>query len=123
MTPINGKRLPVAPTPSDPRLAVAEAVYTLMMDEGDPPFSDIDPEDLADILVITENYITAHVAWLTQQGFRLFPPGVTPIPTSAEEALAMVQAAKRFSDGQRRKSKLIGGAPKKLILPNGGRLN
>lgn len=118
MTAINGHK-PPGPQAPDPRPAIAEAVYTIMADEGDPPFAQIEGEDLADILTITEHYINAHIGWLAQQGFRLFPPGVTPIPKSAEEALAMVQAAKQFHDSQKRKSKLIGGKPKKLILPPG----
>lgn len=121
MSALNGQSLTNAPP--DPRRPVAEAVYTVMMDEGDPPFSELEPEDVADILNLTEQYIKAHVGWLTQQGFRLLPPGVTPIPTCAEEALAMVQAAKQFTESKRngkgRKSKLIGGEPRKLILPPG----
>lgn len=116
---INGHALPAQPVPPDPRPAIAEAVYTIMMDEGDPPFSDLDAEDRKDILAITEHYINAHIGWLSQQGFRLLPPGVTPLPKSPEEALAMVQAAKAYADSQKRKSKLFGGASKKLILPKG----
>lgn len=124
MTAINGNSAIGAPQPPDPRSIIAAAVYTLMMDEGDAPFSELDDEDRADLISLAEQYISAHVAFLTQQGFRLLPPGVTPIPTCAEEALAMVQAAKRFTDsarnGKGRKSALVGSVvPKGLILPPG----
>lgn len=122
MPAINGHTPPAPPAAPDPRPTIAEAVYTIMMDEGDTPFAALDEEDRADIITLTEHYINAHVGWLTQQGFRLMPPGVTPIPKSAEEALAMVQAAKQFHDSQKRKSNLIGGKPKRLILPPGAKL-
>lgn len=124
MNAINGKLVSGAPQPPDPRQIVAEAVYTVMMDEGDPPFSELDPEDQADLFHLTEQYITAHIGFLTQQGFRLLPPGVTPMPTCEEEALAYIQAAKTFAESKRngkgRKSALVGSVvPKKLILPPG----
>lgn len=123
MTALNGKSLSAPP---DPTRIVAEAVYIAMMDESDPPFADLDTEDLADILVLTENYLQAHLSFLKLHGYRLLPPGVTPLPTCVEEALAMVQAAQRFTDskrggGRQRKSRLVGSVvPKKLILPPGG---
>jgi len=88
----------------------------------DPEAEDFD--DLGDVernseLWLAEQYITAHVGWLTVQGFRLYPPGVTPIPKSEEEALAMVQAAQRFLDSRKRKSGLVGMKKPKLIVPPG----
>lgn len=117
MTQLNGKRAPDAPP--DPRLPIAEAVYTVMTDEGDPSFADLNDEDRDDLLTLTGNYIAAHVNFLKINGYRLIPPGVTPIPTSPEEALAMVQAASRFLEAQKRKPKLLGSGKRKLILPPG----
>lgn len=123
MTPINGTPAPAndAPAPPDPRHLVAEAVYTAMMDEGDPPFSDLDAEDAADMLVVTENYLTAHLNFLTANGFRIVPAGAVPRPQSEPEAMAMLQAAKGWFDAAKRKGKLLAGATAKpkLILPPG----
>jgi len=120
MTAINGKSASSG-APPDPRRPVAEAVYTAMMDEGDPPFAEVEPEDLADILKLTENYLNAHLNFLSANGFRILPPGAVPKPTSEPEAMAMLQAAKAFFDGQKRKGKLMAGAvgKPKLILPPG----
>jgi len=74
MTAINGKSASSG-APPDPRRPVAEAVYTAMMDEGDPPFAEVEPEDLADILKLTENYLNAHLNFLSANGFRILPRG------------------------------------------------
>lgn len=106
--------------PPDPRTHIAEAVYNAMADEGDPPFSELEGEDLADLLTITENYLTAHLNFLSANGFRVVPPGATPVPKTEAEAMGMVQAAKAFFDSQKRRGKLMaGGVKPKLILPRG----
>ncbi len=122
MTTINGQSL--TPELPDPRKAVAEAVYTAMMDEGDPPFAELDAEDMTDLLELTENYLNAHLNFLSANGFKIIPPGAISKPTSEPEALAMVKAAKAFFDSQKRKGGLLAGTVRKpqLILPPGSKL-
>lgn len=122
MTALNGTVLD--PELPDPRKAVAEAVYTAMMDEGDPPFAELDPEDMADLLDLTANYLNAHLNFLHANGFRMVPPGAIVKPSSEPEALAMVKAAKAFFDAQKRRGGLLAGTVRKpqLILPPGSKL-
>jgi hypothetical protein len=119
MTALNGTSAPTAPP--DPRETVAEAVYTAMMDEGDPPYAELEPEDRADILHLTGNYLTAHLNFLNANGFRIVPLGAVLTPHTEAEALAMVKAAKDYFDAAKRKGKLMGAAVEKpkLILPPG----
>lgn len=110
--------------PPDPREPIAKAVIEAIRAENPDAeaWDDLSAEDRESELYLAEQYITAHMGFMAMHGFRVFPPGVTPIPKSEQEALAMVQAAQRFLDSRKRKSKLISGRPQKLILPKGAKL-
>lgn len=113
MDPLNGK---LSPLP-DPSPIIAEVVYTAMMDEGDAAFRDLNPEDRESFQAITQQYLTAHLNYLTAHGYRVMPPGIIPLPKSVEEALAMIQAAQTWLDANKRKTNLIGFGKKKIVLP------
>lgn len=119
IAPINGH----APEPEAPELAplaVARAVYTAGIQDGDAAFDDLDAEDREALISYADEHIQAHMAHLAASGFRLVPPGATTRPQSKDEAMAMLQASKDFFDAQKRKPGLVGSvAPRKLILPKG----
>lgn len=120
--PVNGHPIPTTPpAPPDPREQVARAVYAFNAEDGDAAFDDLDPAERQVLIDYAEAHITAHIALMAANGVRILPPGATLRPTCAEEALAMVQAAREFHDAKKRKSRLITGAAggKKLILPKG----
>lgn len=117
MTERNGKRL--SPEPVPPHYTVAERVYDRCMEEGDTPWAELPADQQEAVVEYAAMILSAHVELLMEQGFKIVPPGAAPIPKSQDEALAMVQAAKAFFDGQRRKGKLMVEAQPTLIVPPG----
>lgn len=120
--PING-HAPEPEASETPPLAVARAVYTNGVEDGDTAFDELDAEDREALIAYADEHIQAHMAHLAASGFRLLPPGAMLRPHSKDEALAMLQASKDFFDAQKRKPGLVGSvAPRKLILPKGSKL-
>lgn len=120
--PING-HAPEPEASETPPLAIARAVYTEGLQDGDTPFDDLDPEDREALIAYADEHIQAHMAHLAASGFRLLPPSATLRPKTEAEALAMIQASKDWFDAKKRKPGLVGSvAPKKLILPPGSKL-
>lgn len=118
MPAVNGQ--PVTDTPPDPRLEIARAVQAATAEDLDPPWDALTDDERAGELWIAEHYIAAHLSWLTTHGFKVIPPGATPVPKTDAEAMAMVRASKAYFDAQKRRGKLMASAaPKKLILPKG----
>lgn len=117
MTPVNGH----GPPPPEPlSIAIARAVWTANMGEGDAPWDQLTPDEQEYLGAHAEGYIAAHMALLQANGFRILPPGAFPRPKSDEEAAAMLLAVKAYREAKKRKGGLVGSvAPKKLILPPG----
>ena len=116
-TPVNGHGTPQP----DPATDVARAVWTANMDDGDLPWGELTEEERQHLTEWAQGYLAGHVAWLAENGFEIVPAGAVRRPKSEPEAMGMLQAAKDFFDGQKRKGKLMGQVPsaKKLILPPG----
>lgn len=109
---------PVTPEPApDPAAVVAECVYRANLMEGDGSWEDLTAEEREALTDCARDHIAAHIAWLGSVGFRVLPLNAVPKPQSEAEAFAMLQAAKAWFDGNKRKAKLLGSAPKKLIVP------
>lgn len=116
--PLNG-HTPPAP---DPVADVAQAVTAALRAEApdSPAWADLTDEDQAAELYLAQHYLAAHSAWLKANGFRIVPPGSVLRPATEQEAMMMVQGAKAFLDGQKRKGKLMDGAvSRKVIVPKG----
>ena len=117
--PLNGHKVPEPAEPLDPRPVVAGAMHAALADEGET-FDSLADDERQDFLDLAEHAVASHTAWLLSQGFKIVPPGATPIPKTQEEAMGMVQAAKAFFDAQKRRGKLMDGAvSRKVILPKG----
>jgi hypothetical protein len=118
--PVNGHPIPTTPpAPPDPREQVARAVYAFNAEDGDATFDDLDPAERQVLIDYAEAHITAHIAALTASGFKLLPPGATLRPKSDDEAAAMLQAVRLWTEANARKVGLVGSVAPKLILPKG----
>lgn len=113
---LNGKHL--AEPPPDPAPAIAEAVWTANMADGDATFADLEEGEQTNLIDYARHYLAAHVTWLQSRGFRIIPPGAAVIPKTDDEAAAMLLAVKSYRDGKKRKGGLL-VQDKKLILPPG----
>jgi hypothetical protein len=107
--------------PPDPREPVARAVVEALAEQNDEAetWAELSDEDRDAEVNLAGEYIAAHLAFLSRHSLRVLPMNAVPVPTSVEEANAMVQAAQRFLEARKRKTNLIGGKPKRLILPKG----
>lgn len=116
--PLNGKR--TAP-PASPADQIARNVQEALREGCDDlAWDDLTEEEREGEVFLAEHYMAAHAQWLSESGFKIIPPGATPVPKTDDEAMAMVRAAKSYFDGKKRKGGLVStvGA-QKLILPKG----
>jgi acyl-CoA reductase-like NAD-dependent aldehyde dehydrogenase len=97
------------------KLAEAVSQAILAATTEDPDWDALDDSERADFLLAAHNAIGAHDKWLTEAGFRIVPPGMTPVPASEEEANAMLQAVQSWRQARDRKNTLVCGP--KLIMP------
>lgn len=111
----NGAHVPEDP----PHLVVARRVYETCFEDGDKPWDELEAEQAEDITDYVRMIIVEHIRFLVERGFKVVPPGAAPIPQTQDEAMAMLQAAKGFFDGQKRQGKLMATAarPKFLVPP------
>lgn len=92
---------------------VALAMFGVTLERPDKTAWDgLDEDTQAAFLVGAHAAIAANAKWLAVNGYRIIPPGVTPVPSCQEEADAMMAAIARFNVNEARK-------PKKLIGLNG----
>ena len=102
---------------------VAIAMYISSGDGTDTAetFDALPQDDQFALMEMARVAMAAHVDWLTDNGFRIAPPGTMLRPKTKDDAQAMILAAREFlAKGQGRtssKSKLIGSP--RLIVPPG----
>lgn len=72
----------------------------------------LEDAERAQFLSIAHAAIQAHHGFLMSLGFKIVPPGSVAVPSSKDEAAAMVMAVKKFREGDKP------GKPK-LIMPPG----
>lgn len=103
----------------DPAEDIAKVVQEALRDgSDDPAWPDLTDEQRQDEVYLAQHYLLAHINWLGQRGFKVIPPGAVPVPKTDDEAMALVQTAKAYFDGKKRKGQLVNTvAPRKLILP------
>jgi hypothetical protein len=100
---------------------VAIAMYIASGDGTDTAetFDSLPDDDRYALMEMARVGMAAHVDWLTDNGFRIAPPGTMLRPKTKDDAQAMIMAAREFlAKGQGRtssKPKLITGPA--LILP------
>lgn len=84
-------------------------------------FDALPDDDRIAMLAMAHTAMKAHLDWLTDNKFRIAPPGTMLRPKTKDDAQAMILAAREFlAKGQGRSSdkpKLIGSP--RLILPPG----
>lgn len=116
---LNGLSEPGLSAPKDD---IARGLYAALAQDGDTAWDELAAAERESLADYAELALALHVEWLASRGFKIIPPGATPIPKSEAEALAMVQAAKGFFDAHKRKGKLVStAATPRLIVP--GKLN
>lgn len=102
---------------------VAIAMYIASGDGTDTTetFDALPQDDQFALMEMARVGMAAHVDWLTDNGFRIAPPGTMLRPKTKDDAAAMILAGREFLEkGQGRSSskpKLIGSP--RLILPPG----
>lgn len=110
----------------DPTRAVAIAMFIESGDGTDTAetFDALKDDDRIAMLAMAATAMQSHLDWLTDNGFRIAPPGTMLRPKTKDDAQAMILAAREFlAKGQGRSSvkpKLIGSP--RLILPPNGRM-
>lgn len=110
----------------DPTRTVAIAMFIESGDGTDTAetFDALKDDDRIAMLAMASTAMQAHLDWLTDNGFRIAPPGTMLRPKTKDDATAMILAGREFLEaGKGRsssKSKLIGSP--RLILPPNGRL-
>lgn len=116
--PLNGK---TTPEPLNPARDVARALvaeYHAHDPIGQSAWDDMSEEEQAQEVQLAENYISMQAQWMQERGWRVVPPGASVIPTSDQEATAMLVAVKTYREAKKRKGGLLVNQ-KKLILPPG----
>lgn len=116
--PINGHNPATPPLPPEPKWGIAERLYEAGFEDGDTPWADLQPEEREALSNLALDYISAHMAWLNEHGFKIIPPGSVLRPKSDEEAAMMAEAIRLYHEAQKRKGGLLAGE-RKLILPKG----
>lgn len=102
-------------------VAIAMFIHTGDGEDTRATFDALPDEERFQMMEVARVAMAAHVDWLTDNGFRIAPPGTMLRPKTKDDAQAMIMAAREFlAKGQGRtssKPKLIGSP--RLILPPG----
>lgn len=121
--PLNGHDLSAKPDPiPEPKGVIAREVYALYAEEDDEPYDDLTDAQRDSLEAFAVAYISSHMKFLAQHGFRLLPPGAVLRPKSDEEAGAMEHAVKLYRQAATRKGGLVSAVAPGLILPKGAKL-
>jgi hypothetical protein len=117
--PLNGHNLSADPLP-EPAPIIAQRFYEAEAADGDTPYADLPEHEREQLTDYVRGVLNQHMRLLSEQGFRILPPGAVLRPKNDQEAGAMQEALRIYAEAKARKGGLIGSvAPKKLILPPG----
>lgn len=76
---------------------VAIAIFQVTLDHPDETlWDDLDEETQAAFLAGAHAAIQENAKWLAENGYKILPPGTVQVPTSADEAKAMLLAVTQF---------------------------
>ena len=98
--------------------AVAIAIHGALSDGDEGSWPELSEDEQENLDALADHAIRAHIAWLTEAGFRIAPPGTMLRPKTEADAKAMLMAAQQFLQEHRTrgsKGKLIGSPA--LIIP------
>jgi hypothetical protein len=104
--------------------AVAVAMFAELHEAGEEDFAALPEAEQADFLGLAVVAMKAHADWLTENGFRIAPPGTALMPKTEQEAAAMLLAVQQFRlamDRNVSRKTVLVGVPK-LIVPPGVKL-
>jgi len=76
---------------------IAVAIFMVTLDHPDETaWDDLDEETQSAFMAGAHAAIKTNAEWLAQNGWRVLPPGTVQVPTSSEEAQAMLTAVSQF---------------------------